>query len=81
MLKKFPSGYNLYNVGFGKSCTLTNVAEILAKLLNKKISVQYDNKMRPDDITDMVADISKVSREFNWKPSTSLEQGLEKTVG
>jgi nucleoside-diphosphate-sugar epimerase len=80
ILKRFPEGYNLYNVGSGKSCTLTNVAELLAKLLNKKISVVYDNKMRPDDITDMVADISKVSKEFDWKPSTSLEQGLERTV-
>ena len=33
--------------------------------------------MRPEDVTDMVADISKISNEFNWKPSTSSGKWLE----
>ena len=78
--QKFPKGYNIYNVGYGKSYTLTEVSQILAKLLNKKIAIYHDNDMRPGDVVDMVADISKISNEFNWKPSTSLEQGLELTV-
>ncbi|MPZ07600.1 MAG: NAD-dependent epimerase/dehydratase family protein [Nitrososphaeraceae archaeon] len=80
ILNNFPVGYNLYNVGYGKSHLLTDVCRILAKLLKKKIHFNYDNQMRPGDITDMVADVTKVSTEFNWKPTTSLKQGLGRTV-
>ena len=77
ILNKFPKGYNVYNVGYGKSYFLTEVSEILGKLLNKKISIKYDDGMRPGDVTEMIADISKISGEFKWKPSVSLELGLQ----
>jgi nucleoside-diphosphate-sugar epimerase len=67
-------------VGYGQSYTLTEVVQIIAKLLEKEISIRYDVQMRPDDVTDMIADISKVRREFGWKPSTSLYEGLELTL-
>jgi len=28
----------------------------------------------------MVADISKISNEFGWKPTTNLKAGLERTI-
>jgi UDP-glucose 4-epimerase len=80
VLKKFPRGYNVYNVGYGKSYTLTRVSQILAKLMQKKITIHYDTEMRPGDIVNMVADISKISKWFDWKPTTTLEQGLESTA-
>jgi UDP-glucose 4-epimerase len=80
VLDLFPRGYNLYNVGYGRNYTLKEVSHILAALLNKKITIEYDDKIRPSDVKEMVADISKVSKEFNWKPSTSLEEGLESTL-
>lgn len=80
MLDKFPKGYNVYNVGYGKSYTLTQVTQIISRLLDKKVTINYDNKMRPGDVTDMVADITKVGSEFNWRPLISLEQGLDYTV-
>jgi nucleoside-diphosphate-sugar epimerase len=80
ILERFPHGYNLYNVGFGQSHALSEVVQIMGGLLAKEISIRYDNKMRPDDVADMVADISKVNREFGWKPSTPLRKGLELTL-
>ena len=80
VLDLFPHGYNLYNVGYGRNYTLKEVSYLLAALLKKKITIHYDNKLRPNDVNEMVADISKVSKEFNWKPSTSLKEGLEATL-
>ena len=80
ILCKFPSGYNVYNVGYGQSYTLTEVVQIIAKLLKKEISIRYDNEMRPGDVTDMIADNSKVIKAFDWRPSTSLHKGLEYTL-
>jgi nucleoside-diphosphate-sugar epimerase len=60
VLNKFPAGHNLYNVGYGANHTLREVTEIIAKLLNKKITIHYDNVRRPKDINEMTADITKV---------------------
>jgi nucleoside-diphosphate-sugar epimerase len=80
ILMKFPREYKLYNVGSGSSYTLEYVTRLLGRLLNKKITISYDKKMRTADITDSVADISKVASEFNWRPSVSIEQGLQQVV-
>jgi UDP-glucose 4-epimerase len=80
ILDEFPSGYNLYNVGFGESHHLEEVAHILAQKLNKKITIKYDKQVRPDDVTKMVADISKISNKFHWEPKIGIEEGLEITV-
>lgn len=80
ILGKFPNKYNVYNVGCGKSYALKEVAKLLARLLNRKITVEYDSEMRPNDVTDIVADISKVSSVFNWNPVIGLEKGLELSI-
>jgi nucleoside-diphosphate-sugar epimerase len=79
VLNKFLAGYNPYNVGYGANHTLREVTEIIAKLLNKKITIHYDNEIRPKDINEMTADITKVSNAFNWKP-ISIEEGLKRII-
>jgi UDP-glucose 4-epimerase len=80
ILNEFPRGYNLYNVGFGESHHLEEVTQILSELLNKKITLNYNNQIRPGDVTKMIADISKVSNAFHWKPKIGIHEGLEKTL-
>ncbi len=80
ILNEFPKGYNLYNVGYGESHHLEEVTQILAQLLNKKITINYNNQIRPDDVTEMIADISKVSNAFQWKPFVGIHEGLEITL-
>jgi nucleoside-diphosphate-sugar epimerase len=80
ILNKFPGGYNVYNVGSGINYTLKEVSQMLAQMLNEKITIEYNYEMRPNDITNMIADISKVSNAFNWKPSIDLQIGLRSTV-
>ena len=80
IINKFPKGYNVYNVGYGKSYLLSDVAQLMSELLSKKININYDAQMRPGDITDIVADITKVSNMFAWIPKTSLKLGLNKVI-
>jgi UDP-glucose 4-epimerase len=80
ILNEFPEGYNLYNVGYGESHDLEEVTQILAELLNKKITINYNNQIRPGDVTEMIADISKVSNAFHWKPRIGIHEGLEITL-
>ena len=76
ILNNFPSGYNTYNVGSGESHSLEEVVKIIEIIIGRKIEVQYDKSIRPNDILEMVADITRVSNEFEWKPKISLEEGL-----
>jgi UDP-glucose 4-epimerase len=75
ILCELPNGYNIYNVGYGISYSLKEVAQSLAKLLDKKITVQF-SKTNVADITDMKADITKVSKTFKWKPTVDIDKGL-----
>src|SRR5207248_1523173 len=80
ILNEFPGGYNLYNVGFGESHRLEEVTQILAQILKKRITINYNNQIRPGDVTEMIADTSKVSSAFHWKPRVGIHEGLEITV-
>jgi len=79
ILQDFPKGYNIYNVGYGKSYSLSQVAEGLARLFGMKIEIEFSKVTRPD-VSDMVADIRKVSKEFNWKPTIDIKKGLQLIV-
>lgn len=80
ILNKFPSEYNIYNVGSGTSYTITEISRKIANLLNKKIRISYDESIRKDDINEMVADITKISKEFDWKPKIDIDEGLTLTI-
>ena len=80
VLQDFPKGYNIYNVGYGKSYSLNQVAEELARLIGKKIKIEFSKGINPD-VSDMIADTRKVSKEFNWRPTIDIKRGLELIVG
>lgn len=80
ILNDFPNGYNAYNVGYGKSYTLEKIVKILAKLMNKKIKITYDEAAPSPSGTNILADITKVSDAFDWKPKVTIEAGLKHTI-
>lgn len=80
ILNDFPNGYCVYNVGYGKSFSLEKILEIMETITNVKVDVEYDLKIRPNDIMEMVADIEKVKKRFNWEPKTSIQEGLALTI-
>jgi len=79
ILHNFPNGYNFYNVGYGRSYNLNQVADLLARLLGNKIKIQFPKSTIPD-ISDMRADITEVSKAFNWRPTIKISKGLRLIV-
>jgi len=59
---------------------LEEVARKIANILDKKFDISYQKESRPDDITDMSADISKACRSFGWKPRVRIDEGLRFTI-
>jgi len=79
IIDNFPNNYNVYNVGYGVSYNIGDVAKRIALLLNKEIKIRY-KKSKENEILDMTADISKVSKKFDWNPKIDLDSGLKLIV-
>ncbi len=80
ILTTFPIGYNVYNVGYGESHSLEEVVHIIEEITNLKIPITYNKQLRPNDITNMIADIKKVSEFFDWMPQINIKDGLKITL-
>lgn len=64
-----------FNIGGGKSTSLTDLARIMIGLSGRHVSPLYENP-RPSDAKISTADISKSAKILGWSPRTSLEDGL-----
>ncbi len=70
---------NFYNVGTGKE---TNVNELFSAL-NKIIGKNFEEKHGPAAPGEQMRSVitsDKLFKRFGWRPSTTLEEGLSKTV-
>ena len=77
--------YKLYNIGNNKPENLLYFVETLEKCLIKEGIIEKPGEkeflpMQPGDVYQTYADVDELVRDFNFKPSTSLEEGLTKFV-
>ena len=71
----------IYNVGGGNknSLSLIELITSLESKLQKRVNFKkYD--WRPGDQKIYISDISKVSKELNWKPKVKISDGLDKVI-
>ncbi len=73
--------YKIYNIGNNKPENLLYFVETLEKCLIKEGIIDKPAEkellpMQPGDVYQTYADVDHLVRDFNFKPSTSLEQGL-----
>lgn len=68
---------NVYNVGSGRSVTIREVADRMAKVLGREdIAPEVTGRYRMGDIRHCFADVSKAEHELGYRPRVSLEDGL-----
>ena len=79
--------YKIYNIGNNKPENLLDFVEILSEELVKAgvLDKDYDFDshkklvaMQPGDVPVTYADVSELEKDFGFKPSTSLREGLRK---
>lgn len=68
--------FRVYNIGNSKPETLMHFIGILEDKLGRR-AVKKFLPMQAGDVYMTAADTSALERDFGWKPSTPLEQGLE----
>jgi GDP-L-fucose synthase len=65
------------NVGTGVDCTIRELAETIASVVDYQGQLSFDNS-KPDGAPRKLLDVSRLSR-LGWKASISLRDGLEHT--
>jgi GDP-D-mannose 3', 5'-epimerase len=66
------------NIGSDRLVTINELADIVTKIANKKISKTY-NLNAPQGVRGRNADLTLVKKVLNWQPEVTLEEGLAKT--
>jgi CDP-paratose 2-epimerase len=72
----------IYNIGGGSENTLSiwkQFGPLLEKELGRDIPVARE-AWRPGDQRVFIADISKASQDFGWKPNIGVEDGISKLI-
>lgn len=76
-LEKPEANGKIFNVGSGRKYTIREIAEKLAKVMNKpEIEPEITNKYRVGDIRHCFADLSKAQAILGFEPRISFEDGL-----
>lgn len=71
--------YKVYNIGNNKPEKLMDYIETLEKHLGREAKKEF-LPMQPGDVYQTYADVSDLMHDFNFKPSTSIDEGLGKFV-
>jgi len=67
--------HRIYNIGNNTPVQLLQFIEILEQAIGKKAQMQFE-PMQPGDVRSTCADISAISADYGFSPSTSLEIGI-----
>lgn len=71
--------YKIYNIGNNKPVKLMDYIGTLEKCLGKTAVKEY-LPMQPGDVYQTYADVSELMEDYDFKPDTSIEEGLSRFV-
>jgi UDP-glucuronate 4-epimerase len=71
--------YRIYNIGNQRPVSLLRYIEVLEHCLGRKAE-KHLVPMQLGDIQDTWADVDALAREVGYRPSTTLEQGVQRFV-
>jgi len=78
VLERPASAGGVYNVGSGRSYTIAEIAERIARVMGKEyLQPELTGKYRVGDIRHCFSDISLARATFGYEPEVHLEEGLE----
>ena len=71
--------WRIYNIGNNKPVKLMDYIDALQKTLGKKAKINF-LPLQPGDVPDTYASVDNLKKEFNYKPKTSVIQGVSNFV-
>jgi UDP-glucuronate 4-epimerase len=74
-----PAPYRIYNIGHNQPVELLKLIRVLEEKIGRKATLQF-LPMQPGDVPVTFADIEELSRTVNYRPATSVEEGISRFV-
>ena len=74
-----PYSRDILNVGVAKGISIRDLAHMIKNIVGYEGEIEFDPS-KPDGAPYKTVDGSRLERILNWKPNTSLEEGVRKTV-
>jgi UDP-glucuronate 4-epimerase len=71
--------YRIYNIGNNEPIQLLRFISILEGCLGRKAKKNY-LPAQPGDVPETYADVGSLMRDFDYRPSTGIEEGLQRFV-
>ena len=78
-MERAPAGV-VYNVGGGSEATLLDVIAMCERLSGRRLEVRRGVRA-PGDVRRTTADTSRIRRDLDWRPRTSLAEGFAAQLG
>lgn len=73
------ANFKVYNIGNNKPVSLRRFISAIEKAANRK-AIENHLPMQPGDVPVTYADIQELQKDFNFSPSTRIEDGIDKFV-
>lgn len=71
------AAYKIYNIGNNQPEKLMDYIAVLEKCLGREAKKEY-LPMQPGDVYETYADVSELMKDYGFKPSTTIEEGLSR---
>ncbi|MDD6070683.1 MAG: SDR family NAD(P)-dependent oxidoreductase [Clostridiales bacterium] len=71
------AAYKIYNIGNNKPEKLMDYIAVLERCLGREAKKEY-LPMQPGDVYETYADVRELMEDYDFKPSTTIEEGLSK---
>ncbi|KKR58830.1 MAG: UDP-glucuronate decarboxylase [Candidatus Curtissbacteria bacterium GW2011_GWA1_40_47] len=70
----------VFNIGNDDERTILEFAKIIKQMTRSQSKITFSQRLPEDDPHQRRPDINKAKKVLQWKPKTSLEEGLFKTI-
>lgn len=72
-------GFNVFNIGSGKSLSVEEVVEYIQLAAGTNLELISKEQQRKEELDNVIADISNSLIKLKWEPFTEFEVGIKKT--
>lgn len=75
-IEKRLKGFNLFNLGTGKSWSVEQLANIVKEISPRKIDIEFTFEYRQGEVLESIADISLLKSTIDWNTPIDLRTGI-----
>ena len=68
------------NIGTGKEIRIIDLAKMIIRLMGTNLEPEFTPNLHPGEAGRLVSDPERGMKILDWKPKTSLEDGMKKTI-